>query len=105
MKAEKFNEVVSRRLKIVSSLLKTKGAEYSTDVDRLHNFKRASEILGVTPAKACISFLAKHLVSIMDMVEYGKTPSQAMIDEKFTDAINYFLLLEAVLMEQEAETK
>lgn len=104
MNDREFEKIVDRRLSIVQKILTSKTKEYATDKDRLHNFKRSSEVLGVSPAKSCFAYFTKHLVSIMDMVDFRR-PSQLAIDEKFTDAINYLLLLEALLVERENEKR
>lgn len=72
--------------------------------DRLHNFKRAAKALQSTPERACISFWMKHVVSILDMVDdldKGKKNSPAMWNEKIGDAINYLVLLEGLVSEDE----
>ena len=43
--------------------------------------------------------LAKHLVSIADMVGARKDYPQETWDEKITDSINYLLILRAVVAE------
>jgi len=81
-----------------------KNAEYSRNDDKLHNFKRAGALLGCTPHEALVGMWSKHLVSVLDMVSdyaaFGKIPDSKMLDEKFTDAINYLHLLEALFREE-----
>ena len=69
--------------------------------DRLHNFNRAAEMLRTTREKALVGMWAKHVVSILDIVDdFPKVvPSIEMIDEKLGDLINYSILLEANLKE------
>lgn len=83
-------------------MLASKACEYASDEDRLHNFKAAAELEGDTPAEALRGMLRKHWVSIADLVwsdTIGEKPSFAMIDEKIGDAVNYLILLEALLKE------
>ena len=97
-----FNDLLERRLRLCRSTLGKKAAEYSRG-DRLHNFKRAGRILDQLPAKACLYFSLKHLVSVMDIVddlEQEKKPSTELIDEKIGDMINYLILLEALIREE-----
>ena len=50
-----------------------------------------------------MGFMLKHIVSINDIIEQskeGKLPSREVIDEKIGDVINYFILLEACLVER-----
>ena len=78
-----------------------KNLEYSRGGDKLHNFKRAGDMLGVTPEKALVGMFAKHLVSILDMVDdLPVLPDKEIMEEKITDSINYLLLLEALIKER-----
>lgn len=54
---------------------------------------------GGTPAQNLWGFLKKHLTSVLDLVDGSKPVTKAMVDEKVGDAINYLVLLEAVLLE------
>ena len=99
-----FNEMIDRRHCQCMELMKPKGAEYRRGGDVLHNFKRAAPFLGaLTPAHAVICFLAKHLVSVWDIVDdcaRGIYPTEKIIDEKFSDIHNYFYLMEAAIREK-----
>lgn len=92
-------------------MLAAKSAEYSTDDDKLHNFKRSAELVNEsgaassTAAKECAAFLRKHLISIFDLVEQPERITQHMIDEKIGDAVNYLILLEAIMTEGLAEKR
>lgn len=99
MTNQQFDLLLSRRMAMTQRVLGTKAGEYASDSDRLHNFKRAAAMLGVTPAQACVGFLAKHLVSVLDIVDAHQLPAQAVIDEKIGDCVNYLILLEALLTE------
>lgn len=93
-------EVLRRRLSLIERTLASKAAEYATD-DRLHNFKRAAAMLEDFPESACVGFMTKHLVSVLDIVDrLPVVPTREMIDEKIGDAINYLILLEALLVER-----
>lgn len=95
-----FNEVVDRRIGLIKSILTKKGKEYSSDNDRLYNFKRAAEIERCTQKRAWLGKYTKHLVSVLDLVEGRIEPTQALIDEKIGDSINYHILLEAMFKEE-----
>jgi hypothetical protein len=79
-------------------VLDNKAKEYATE-DRLHNFKRAAEILHTTPQQALAGMFVKHLVSVLDLIEGLVLPTTQLINEKIGDAINYLILLEAILKE------
>lgn len=97
----RFRLILDRRFAAISDTLVTKAREYATDADRLHNFHAAAALLRCTPEQACWAFLAKHLVSIGDMVASGHVQPREKWDEKLGDAINYLLLLEAITWEGE----
>jgi len=103
MNTETFNTVVERRCELIKSVLVSKAEEYSSDTDRLHNFKRAAELSSkpITWEQALLGMLRKHLVSVIDMIDAGGVPPKAMRDEKVGDSINYHILLEALWDERE----
>ncbi|RLC23033.1 MAG: hypothetical protein DRH93_08370 [Deltaproteobacteria bacterium] len=99
MKNKDFNNILQDRLSKIELILVEKAKEYATE-DRLHNFKIAGLINNMTISEALWGMATKHLVSIIDMV-YGTIPkTEAMVDEKIGDMINYLILLEAVFLEE-----
>lgn len=101
MYSKRFNKVVEDRIRKIKDTLASKGKEYSTD-DKLHNFKKAGRILNCSKEEALRGMLMKHIVSVDDLINNleFKTPSIAVIDEKLGDIINYYILLEACLVER-----
>jgi hypothetical protein len=102
MTESEFSSVVGECINNIYGVLDDKGFDYSRGGDRLHNFKRAAKVGETTPGKALLGMKLKHDVSILDIVddlEYGNLPSVEKLDEKFGDAINYLILLKAVVME------
>lgn len=94
--------IINTRLEKTKELLLIKGREYIRNDDRLHNFRRASEMERKSMPRVLHGMLQKHLVSYYDMlddIDNGKTPSKALVDEKIGDIIVYFLLQEAVIDE------
>ena len=103
MNQEQFDKVLQRRIELIHRVLAHKRAEYTTDDDRLHNFHRAAEMLRTSREQALVGMWAKHLVSIIDIVDkiaYGRRPSIELVEEKIGDTINYAILLEAMLKER-----
>jgi len=96
-----FNEIVERRCEKIRKVLTAKAKEYATDINRFHNFEVAGRIDGETPEKALWGMFKKHLVSVMDLIDWceGKENkiTEYLIDEKIGDAINYLILLEGML--------
>ena len=100
MNSENFNKIVENRLEACKEILVNKNKEYSSETDRLHNFKVAARIDGITPEQALWGMYKKHLVSVMDLVAFPGDATPEILREKITDSINYHLLLEALLMER-----
>ena len=95
-----FNELFERRVSLSRNVLAKKSAEYSSDGEKLHNFKHAARARGKTPAQALDGMLMKHLCSVWDMIDGNVPITQYMIDEKIGDTINYLILLEAIFTEE-----
>ncbi len=111
MNIEDFNKIVDFRVKEIKTILQKKAKEYSSDTDRLHNFKVAARIKCESPEKVLWGIAMKHLVSVIDMIndvtiDLNKTPtvykppSEDMINEKIGDMICYLILLEALFKER-----
>ena len=100
MTLDHFNVLTEEQMDRSSSVLSDKAKEYATE-DRLHNFKVAAALQGVTHVKALAGMMSKHTVSIYDMCWSGLDYGLKVWQEKITDAINYLLLLNAMVREQE----
>jgi hypothetical protein len=98
-----FEQVIQEQIKRSTDMLIKKAEEYATDTDRLHNFKVASSMQGCTPAQALGGMMAKHTVSVYDMIRDDKPHSIAVWNEKITDHINYLLLLRAIVDEHQSD--
>jgi hypothetical protein len=104
MKIKEFSELLERRINKTREVLDKKNAEYADGADdKLYNFKRAAKISGDTVKKTLAGMMLKHEVSIWDIIDGKRSFTEAMIDEKIGDMINYLILLEAVLKENMAE--
>lgn len=106
MTQAEFNKVLAARIEKMQAVLESKGKEYGAGGDRLHNFKVATKLESKpqTPEQALWGMLKKHLVSVLDIVDetgMGNYPSEKTRNEKIGDAINYLILLEALLVERE----
>lgn len=99
MKTDEFERIVSEQIKRCVNTLNIKSNEYATD-DRLHNFKIAAALEGITPIQALQGMMAKHTVSVYDMCQSGKRYPIELWDEKIGDSINYLLLLAAPIREE-----
>ena len=102
MTPDQFDQILENRINLIRQVLGKKAGEYARGNDRLHNFKRVADVKGCTEADACIDGFCKHLVSILDMVDdcrEGVKHSVPLWEEKIGDAINYLILLEAIVKE------
>ena len=105
MNNQEFEAVVEDQLEKCKSLLVAKGREYSTPADKLHNFKVAAEMQGITPRQALGGMMAKHTVSIFDMIQSENDFIASVWNEKITDHINYLLLLQGIVVEEREAKK
>jgi len=115
MQHKKFEKLLKVVIGRIPTTLASKSAEYSTDSDKLYNFKRSGERLRVTPERALMGMAEKHYTSITDIVDKIEAENQAVglqriirprfltkkkLEEKITDGINYLILLEALIKER-----
>ena len=94
-----FNALLNRRIGLCREVLGSKATEYASDADRLHNFKESARLDGCTPEQALKGMLLKHWTSISDIAA-GKVTTREQLDEKIGDAVNYLILLEAIVTER-----
>lgn len=99
MTSDKFNEVVQEEIKNIENTLIRKQAEYNLDDDRLGFFKHNAAFLGRTPEETLWAMASKHFISLTDMVNSDNKFSEALFDEKITDAINYLILLKGLVLD------
>ena len=99
MKKERFDKIVNDQLDTCKDILVTKAKEYATD-DRLHNFKIAAGMQGISPIQALAGMMAKHTVSVYDMCYADREFPMELWDEKITDHMNYLMLLKGLVIEQ-----
>lgn len=100
MNQKEFNEILQARIESIQNVLGIKAREYAQKGDRLHNFKLAAQIDNETPEQALWGMLKKHLVCIIDMKDGRLEATEELINEKIGDAINYLILLEALMKER-----
>jgi hypothetical protein len=101
MNRKRVELVIDCQLYLCLKTLNVKASEYTIDdTDRLHNFKKAAALQSCSQRVALGGMLAKHLISVYDMIEADECATMAMWDEKITDSINYLLLLKAMAVEE-----
>ena len=102
MENQQFKKIMDEELNYCKTLLQCKNVEYKGEVDRLHTFKTAAVMEGITPKQALAGMMAKHTISIYDMCREGDYSIERWT-EKITDHINYLLLLQAMVVEEKEE--
>ena len=110
MNSDAFNKHLQYMQEATVGTLTNKAKEYASDGDRLHNFKVAAEVQGISHAAALAGMMAKHTVSVYDMIREGGYHPEAMFpmglwEEKIKDSINYLFLLWALLNEELIDTE
>jgi len=109
MNSQDLMKIVKERNDSVITTLDSKQAEYASNGDRFHNFRRGAEILGGTPEQALGGFMSKHIVSVLDLIKWTETEpdriTEELINEKIGDNIVYLHLLEGLLRERLAKRK
>ena len=106
MNTETFNKVIREQIERCENTLCQKADEYAVDDDRLHNFKVAAGLQDCLPTTALGGMMAKHTVSVYDMIrglENGMCYPIELWNEKIGDSINYLLLLAAAVREVQAD--
>lgn len=98
MKYEDYREAIQETFRMCEEVLVQKHAEYSSIPDPFHNFNVAAEITGDNPCKALAGMMAKHTVSIYDMVQNPHLYTKERWDEKIVDHINYLAILRAMVV-------
>lgn len=103
MNDETFKKVVQNRIELIEAVLTSKGKEYGRE-DRLHQFKVAAVDLECSPERALQGMAIKHDISVRCMIKdinyHGAVFTEDYINEKIGDAINYLILLEALMRER-----
>lgn len=100
MNAARFNQIVKARIDKILNVLFTKNDSYATKGERLYNFKAGADIAASSPQETLWGYLTKHLLSVRDAVKGVRPFDEEFIDEKIGDCLNYFILLEALLLEK-----
>ena len=71
MKSPEFESIIKETLARCLSTLAGKAKEYASDTDPLHNFHQAAHLQKTTPLKALGGMMAKHTISVYDMIASG----------------------------------
>lgn len=103
MNQKDFNNLVESTMESCKNVLVKKRDEYVNEpsIDVLSNFKNNADLSIVgTPEGIAWELMTKHLQSIKDYCE-GRKVSSEVLDEKIGDAINYLVLIKAIICERD----
>ena len=104
MDHETFKSIITQMQEDSLATLLEKNSGYS-NADPLHNFHQAAKLKGETTLKAIGGMMAKHTVSIYDLINKASEeyiPEEVWF-EKIQDHMNYLLFLWAAVEETEIE--
>ena len=104
MDHETFKTIIAQMQEDSIATLLQKNAGYS-NADPLHNFHQAAKLKGETTLKAIGGMMAKHTVSIYDLINKASeeyVPEEVWF-EKIQDHMNYLLFLWAAVEETEID--
>lgn len=104
-----FNELIDETVLNIRQLSDLKGGEYAGDFDRLANFRRNGDNLGVAMEVIWYVYTAKHWDAIAQYVRdlsEGKSRQRLeTLSGRFDDLIVYAILGKAMLAERDRDDK
>ena len=111
---ERFQKLYEEFMQHEEDLLNWKAGEYTTNQDRIQNFREIAAFLGdkpiiVNPGTIALIYMFKHIQSIKNAVITGRvnwyweTPEGEGMKQRIADSRNYLALLAACLDEKNEE--
>lgn len=106
MTPQEFNEqIFEPTVEKMRELGRVKGGEYSGDADRLANFKRNAEALGLDPLQVWAVYAAKHWDSLMTFLKDLQTgtlrPRSESIEGRADDLLVYLMLFKGLIHDRQ----
>lgn len=99
-----YKALILRTIEQINSLSTVKGGEYAGDDDRLANFRRNAEALGVSMETCLMVYAGKHWDSLQQFVKDLSTgkdrPRSEPLSGRADDLIVYLILFKAMLEER-----
>ncbi|MFX0084220.1 MAG: hypothetical protein ACFFAU_01000 [Candidatus Hodarchaeota archaeon] len=91
-----FKKMIDEEVKVMCS----KGPDYTRNSpDKLANFKRTANEIGITPEKVLYVLIKKHWAAIITYIKEGKLKGEP-VESKILDVRNYLALLRALIEER-----
>ena len=104
-----YTEMCEETFSRIRELAVKKGGEYSGDSDRLANFRRNAERLGIDKETVWAVYAAKHWDALMQYIQDERAeferPRMESIDGRIDDLLVYLLLFKAMLVEKRRNVK
>lgn len=101
---EQWTFLLNQSIKQIHSLATLKGGEYAGDSDRLANFRRNGEALGLPMETVWAVYAAKHWDAVMQFIKDWHTGKERKrlepIEGRVDDLLVYLLLFKAMLQER-----
>lgn len=102
-----FIEFASFAKELVFSLLVIlthKGKDYANSQDPFYNFRESARSSGITTVQSVYNQFCIKKTRLDNLLWGSKEPNYESIDDNIDDAINYLIILKAVLEEQRIDT-
>lgn len=103
---ERFDNLVDEFIEKERAIMGWKAGEYSSNTDRLQNFREIALLLDCSIKDVALMYLLKHIQSISLAVRTGRycwaweTEGGEGLKQRIADARNYLLLLGACIDEE-----
>lgn len=100
MEHKKFDDLFKKMVEEETAIMCTKGPDYTRNSpDKLANFKRAAEEIGITPEQVLYIYIKKHWDAVITYVKNGYLKGEP-VESKIADIRNYLALLRALVEEK-----
>ncbi len=101
---EDFAILIKETIEEIKNLSTLKGGEYAGDIDRLANFRRNGEALGLPMEIVWAVYAAKHWDAVMQFIQDLNTGKERKrlepIEGRVDDLLVYLILFKAMLQER-----
>ena len=112
MNSQQLQEFVAEFERAEYEVMGFKEGEYTGSANRLRNFERVADMLGLRASQVALAYLLKHIDSISYQVMSGKYTWAMVIEgsreglkQRIVDAVNYLHLMAACLEEEETAAR
>lgn len=103
MTFDEFDKIRLEFNKLEEATCYSKGVEYANSEDRLGNFKRLAQELGISPMLVAYIYFKKHMDAIAYVVK-GKKELSETFESRIQDARIYLLLMYALFIEENTKS-